>query len=139
MSPKEKALGGNRGLESQVEKATMTSQETTLCPPSSDIDLQVSTAEEPHLGLWASLDPALDEHRGTARSWRLFLNLTAPSTTDGTRFAQYDIASERPGFAALDEVDEALEALCMPRKSEWQIGSGRGYVCWLDIADLEAL
>lgn len=89
---------------------------------------------------WASAEPALDQGRDSADCWRVFINLV-PGSVDGVdrhRLGEIDVLFTLPGSAAVDDLDGALRQAGFLRASEWELGSGRGLVCWLDVAPLEA-
>lgn len=92
-------------------------------------------SHEPSRTWWASADPALNAHRDRANLWRIFINMTAlpGELADRHRIGTIDLVTASQGFSALAEMDEALRARGFTRTTEWELGSGRGFVCWLDV------
>lgn len=95
---------------------------------------EASTPEEDRTW-WASADPAIGHSRERAQHWRVFINLTASTSDEGDRIRvdTFSLTTRRAGDDALVEIDEALLAHGFVRSSQWQLGSGRGFVCWLSV------
>ena len=66
-------------------------------------------------------------------AWRAFVYLRATASDLSACVATVDVFTRARGFAALAEVDEELLAAGWRRVDEWQLGTGRGFVAWLDL------
>lgn len=102
---------------------------------STDVELREEPTTEDDRTWWASADPAIGYHRGRAQHWRVFINLTASASdeSDRVRVDRIHVITVRAGSDALPEIEDALRAHGFTRSSAWQVGSGRGYVCWLTL------
>lgn len=89
--------------------------------------------EETAPSFWASVDPAVMLDRGNADLWRVFVNIRSTETGERVCIARIDMFTSSRGFAALAEIDAGLLASGWRRASDWQLGSGRGFVAWLDL------
>lgn len=85
---------------------------------------------------WVSIDPPVDEDRSTATLWRAFIYLRADS--GGMLLEKVDVDTDRQGWAALAEVDDVLASCGYTRTHPWEIGSGAGFVAWIE-PDVEHL
>ena len=81
------------------------------------------------------------EHPSGANSWRIFINLTISEIDDEedggedrrNSIESFELDTAARGWAAFDEFDTALNEHGYLRSSPWEIGSGHGFVAWIEI------
>ena len=81
---------------------------------------------------WASIDP-LDADRGEARAWVVFVHGQPVDTDEDRRRLHRDrLTTAERGWAAFDEFDAKLARLGYARSSGWELGTGNGFVAWVE-------
>lgn len=81
---------------------------------------------------WASIDP-LDADRGDARAWVVFVHGQPVDPDDDRRRLRRDrLTTAERGWAAFDEFDAKLLRLGYARSSDWELGTGNGFVAWVE-------
>lgn len=94
----------------------------------------MSTATAPALTRthWASVDPLADT-RGDAQHWGMFLYAKPQDgSSDRQQLARRRVTTTGRGWAALAEFDAELGARGFLRSSDWELGTGAGYVAWIE-------
>lgn len=86
---------------------------------------------------WASVDPVPGFDRRSATRWLLYINLGA-SDGQSVREASTVVDTTAAGFAGLMEVDTYVVELGYLRSSAWELGSGHGFVAWVE-PDVDAI
>jgi hypothetical protein len=87
-------------------------------------------------GFWAGVDPAIQTTRGDAHLWRLFIHLRTEPSEQAVTVEKIDVITIAPGFEGLDGIDDALIDSGYRRSGAWEEGTGRGFVCRIDIEPL---
>lgn len=111
---------------------------STILPPTPDA-AEDASLEVARPTFYVSVDPPLIADRGNATAWCCFINLRSSNGEHKVCVSELDMITDSRGFAALAEIDHGLLASGWRRASDWQLGSGRGFVAWLDLDPIGVL
>lgn len=91
------------------------------------IDVDERRVEREERLLWASTNPPVGVTSSSAQLWRVFIHARSSREV----VASFDMMTDARGWAALGEIDAALELQGFTRTHGWEIGSGSGFVAWI--------